>query len=926
MPDAYELFLKYVSGFTDIQKRAFPVIEAGKNCLIISPTGTGKTEAAFLPLLKRISSQSEGAGIALIYITPLRALNRDLFRRLREICDVLGVSIGVRHGDTTKKERAEQIRNPPRIIITTPETLQNMLVTKGFRSALRKLKFVVVDELHELYYNKRGAQLAVALERLVEISGEFQRIGLSATVAEPHKVAYFLSGGRPVEIVSADDEKSIELEVEMPEKPEKAYPELVKLFDLDSDALARIERIAKLIRESNAVLVFANTRYMAESLGSKLTYLNSIASFGGLGVHHSSIDKEERIRVEEAFKRGEIKGLIATSSLELGIDIGRVDLVVQYGSPRQVTRLLQRVGRSGHALGRVSRGRIIVASALEGAEAAAIAELAFENALEKMDMERGALDVLANQVCGIALEYGSIDLHRLYSIFLRSAPYAKLKMEELLSVLNFIAGAKLIRFDGKEVRTGSRTLRYFINNISVLPEISKFLVKNVSGNSVISSLDEKFVSSYIDEGTVFITKGLPWKVVSIDEGVVYVEPSTSFEAAIPDWEGEDIPVSYEVASRAFEILGEIASGDSRAKRILNAHAYEKVRDLAESQGRLMRFGSKNITVEEAANYAIVYAPLGKLANDFLAKLLGSFMESSSKGILIKSTPYGIIIDYGSALRQPDVKRAFETLIAYKAGEIRDGIAIMNSELFRYKFVQVAKLFGIVEKKATLSKGIVEGLIRLYRDTPLTEEVMRDIKKNYFDAERVEELLDRLRNGKANVEVFKSSGSALAHELISSAYHYRELVMPLLPSDEEVKQFEDGINKKTLSLVCTFCGFVFSVKLSELGEEEKILCPACKSPMVTVMDDKYLDLINRIAKGKKINAEGKKLHAEMLRGASLVDAYGKRALMALATYGIGIATAARLLKMVRKDRRLFMLDLINAKKEFLRNRKFWSERA
>ncbi|MEM3626348.1 MAG: DEAD/DEAH box helicase, partial [Candidatus Micrarchaeaceae archaeon] len=185
MPDAYELFLKYVSGFTDIQKRAFPVIEAGKNCLIISPTGTGKTEAAFLPLLKRISSQSEGTGIALIYITPLRALNRDLFRRLREICDVLGVSIGVRHGDTTKKERAEQIRNPPRIIITTPETLQNMLVTKGFRSALRKLKFVVVDELHELYYNKRGAQLAVALERLVEISGEFQRIGLSATVAEP---------------------------------------------------------------------------------------------------------------------------------------------------------------------------------------------------------------------------------------------------------------------------------------------------------------------------------------------------------------------------------------------------------------------------------------------------------------------------------------------------------------------------------------------------------------------------------------------------------------------------------------------------------------------------------------------------------------------------------------------------------------------
>ncbi|MEM4114049.1 MAG: DEAD/DEAH box helicase [Candidatus Micrarchaeaceae archaeon] len=923
MPDAYELFLEYFHDFTNVQKLAFPVIESGKSCLIISPTGTGKTEAAFLPLLKKIS-QNKSDGIALVYITPLRALNRDLFRRLEEICTKLGVRIGIRHGDTSRKERVEQVRNPPDIVITTPETLQNMLVTKSFKTALAGVRFVIVDELHELYFNKRGAQLSVALERLVEIAGEFQRIGISATVAEPMKVAHFLSGGRQIEIVSAEDEKPIEIEVEAPEKPAKSYPEFAKLFDLDSEALARIERIATLIRESNAVLVFANTRYMAESLGSKLTYLNGIEGFGGLGVHHSSINRDERIRIEEAFRRGSIKGLIATSSLELGIDIGRVDLVVQYGSPRQVIRLVQRVGRSGHALGRISRGKIIVASAIEAAEAAAIAELAMEKALEKNDIERNAMDVLANQVCGIALEYGSIDVHKLYSIFKRAAPYSNLKFDEMIKTLSFMAGEKLVNFDGWEVRAGSRTRKYFVDNISVLPDISRFLVKNVAGNSIISSLDEKFVSSYIDEGSVFITKGLPWKVVSIDEGVVYVEPSASFEAAIPDWEGEDIPVSYDVAIRTFEILGRVSKESAEYGKVLDANALDKIKSLAESQSKLMRFDAGNITIEETADYALVYAPLGKLANDFLAKLLGGFMMSLSNGILIKSTPYGVIVDYSSSLRKPDVKKALEMLLAYKTGDAENVAIVMNSEAFRYKFTQVAKLFGIIEKKAVLSKGVVERLIRLYKDTPLVEEAVRDIMKNYFDAERVEDLIRRLRSRGMQVDIFRSTGSALARELIGSAYHYRELVMPLMPSDEEIKQFEEAVSEKTVELVCTYCGFVFSVKLSELGYDEKVRCPSCGSPMVTIMEDKYADFIGRIAKGKKLDAKDRKMYEEMQKGASLVDAYGKRALMALATYGIGLATAARILKMVRKDHRLFILDLINAKKEFIRNRKFWSE--
>jgi ATP-dependent Lhr-like helicase len=367
MAGTYEFFLKRYKSFTDIQKLAMPIIEKGENCLIVAPTGSGKTEAAVLPLIDSISGM-EKSPIRILYITPLRALNRDMLLRLEELCTNAGIKIGVRHGDTTQSERGKQARSAPDLLITTPETLQSILPTKLIGPHLKNLKAVIIDEVHEFYYNKRGAQLSIALERLEELAPGFQRIGISATIGDVETVRKFICNKRECRVAKVEGLKEMELAVEQPLKAHRDLPEIEEKFGLDDHALARLERISDLVSKSSSSLIFANTRQIVESLGSRLLYLDKVRSFGGIGVHHSSLDKEERIRLEKEFKNGQIKSIIATSSLELGIDIGSVDLVIQYGSPRQALRLAQRIGRSGHTHRGVSKGVVISANSVETLE------------------------------------------------------------------------------------------------------------------------------------------------------------------------------------------------------------------------------------------------------------------------------------------------------------------------------------------------------------------------------------------------------------------------------------------------------------------------------------------------------------------------------------------------------------------------------
>ncbi|MDG6898605.1 MAG: DEAD/DEAH box helicase, partial [Nitrososphaerota archaeon] len=350
---------KGFSSPTDPQMKLVPVVREGKNALLMAPTGTGKTEAAFLPILDRMIREglSREKGTKLLYITPLRALNRDMLDRMQWWCKKFDIRLGVRHGDSSQAERTNMSYAPPDILITTPETLQILLVGKRIRGSLRSLKWVVVDEVHELAEDKRGSQLSVGLERLRDaVDGELQVVGLSATVGSPERIAQFLVGkGRDCQIVRVPVEKSLSLRVVTPRAAaeDSALAEAIYSYP---EVAARLRTIRELVEKYRAVLIFTNTRTEAEALASRFRVWNPEFP---IGIHHSSLSKATREAVERSLKEGRLLGVICTSSLELGIDIGFLEYVVQYNSPRQVTRLIQRVGRSGHRIGQVSNGVVI---------------------------------------------------------------------------------------------------------------------------------------------------------------------------------------------------------------------------------------------------------------------------------------------------------------------------------------------------------------------------------------------------------------------------------------------------------------------------------------------------------------------------------------------------------------------------------------
>ncbi len=918
MKDLYEMFLERHASFTEIQNIAMPFIEKGENCLIVAPTGSGKTEAAVLPLLNYLLDKKP-APINILYITPLRALNRDMLRRLEDLCSYAKITVGVRHGDTTQKEKSRQTRMAPVLLITTPETLQSILPTKYIGSYLRNLRAVVVDELHELYHNKRGAQLSVALERLEELSPGFQRIGISATIGDPETAKNFLCNGRSCRIAKVHSAKDTNLRLEAPGRPKHKFVDMEEKFGLDDQSMARLEKISSLVSGSVSSIIFANTRQVVESLGSRLLYLDSISPFGGIGVHHSSLDKAERINIENNFKEGRIKSIIATSSLELGIDIGSIDLVIQYGSPRQALRLAQRVGRSGHTHRGVASGAVIATNPIDVLETFAIFKLLKSGEFEVFKPQFGALDVLANQICGISLDKTKIELEELHKILKRSFVYRDLEVTTLERLLRFLFNLRLVGFDGKFITSGKRTRMYYYGHLSVIPDSKRFLVKNAFENRIISSLDERFVANNVDNDSVFITKGLPWKVLSIDKNVISVEPSTNLEAAVPDWTGEDIPVSHKTACCVFDLLG--LQPEAIESSSLAGEALKAIKEIIEKQKGYFVPSNSVILIERLEDYCIIYSGLGTQGNEALSRLLAHLINAKiGKGINVKSSPYMIMLEVDRGF---DIERVLGS-ISVENIETTLKEALSETELFRYRFVTVAKLFGIIERDATVSRSFARRIIRVMRDSPVFDETCRELMENYFDIDLLRVFFDRLHKKTVTIRLLDTNNpSALTKAILNSAYYTRELITPITPNNELVESFSRFILSKTAKLLCTYCGFRFSRKLREIKDVDKIYCPSCKSPMITFYDDEYSEVVQKRISAKRLSTGDKKLLKEMLNYSSLIESYGPKAAVALSVYGVGPRSAARALMMLRHDERDFFMDLIEAQKNFIKNKKYWS---
>jgi ATP-dependent Lhr-like helicase len=864
-----------------------------------------------------MTRNSSKEGVQVLYITPLRALNRDMLGRLEGLCAALHISVAVRHGDTAPSERARQARKAPMLLITTPETLQSILPTKSMGGALRNIKAVVVDELHELMYSKRGAQLSLALERLEELAPGYQRVGISATIGDTDSAMHFLCGGRECRLADVDVRKGIDVRVELPQRYSKELKSFSERFGLDKAALARLEAIAAHISGSTSTLVFANTRQVVEALGNRLIYLDKEMHFGGIGVHHSSLDRDERIAIENAFKERRLKSIIATSSLELGIDIGSIGFVIQYGSPRQALRLVQRVGRSGHREKEVSRGAVIATNVLDAVEAIAVYSNAKAGRIETFEPSSNALDVLANQICGIALDKHAVDADALLAMIKRSFLYKDFEKEKLTELLAFMSKQSLIGFDGKVVTSGARTRMYYYEHLSVIPDVKRIAIRSIADNRLVSMLDERFVASNIEEGSTFITKGLPWRVVSIDNDVVSVEPSAEIQAAVPDWRGEDIPVSYGVAQRVMRLLGRFDDENHCGDAGTNA----EIERVLKAQKECFSPSQDRVIVELLDGYAVLHTYLGTQANEALSRLLAYMLGSRFGGsINIRASPYSVFIE---TERSSEIVEMIRGLNPDRVEKVLEG-AITNTELFRYRFIVIAKLFGIIDKSASISASMAKRLIKVLCDSPVYAETLRELMRNYFDMNTLRGFARDIGSGKIAVDAVKlESASPITRIMLDAAYYTKELVAPLRPNSELVEAFAGQLLAKRIELLCTYCGFTFARNLSDIRESQRILCPNCDSPMVSLNKPEYVEVVKKRMSGKKLGMREQKMLKEMMRYASLFDSYGGRAAIALSVYGIGPETASRALLMLRREENLFLMDLLEAQKNYVRTRKYWS---
>src|SRR5213083_2151376 len=533
---------------TPAQALGWPAIARGGHTLIQAPTGSGKTLAAFLYGIDRLNSEP-GQGLRLLYVSPLKALNYDIERNLRGPLAGLRseLRVGVRTGDTSQKERAAMLREPPDILITTPESLF-LLLTSRARDTLRTVRFVIVDEVHAVAGAKRGAHLALSLERLERIAGEpFQRVGLSATQRPMEEIGRFVSGGREIELVDAGRAKELDLRVVVPlddmREPEEQQSIWPSIYP----------EILELVRAHRSTIVFVNNRRLAERLALRL---NDLAEEEIARAHHGSLAREQRVEVEELLKRGQIPCLVATSSLELGIDMGAVDLVVQVESPKSVARGLQRIGRAGHELGAVSKGRIFPKFRADLLESAVVVERMKAGAIEETVIPRNPLDVLAQQIVAICADE-EISVDELHDLVRGAWNFADLSRVQLENVLDMLAGrypsdefAELrprIVWDrtGGTIRGRDDARRLAVTNAGTIPDRGLFGVHLVDGGGRVGELDEEMVYE-ARAGQTFLLGASTWRIEEITRDRVLVSPAPGVPGAVPFWKGEGVGRPFEL--------------------------------------------------------------------------------------------------------------------------------------------------------------------------------------------------------------------------------------------------------------------------------------------------------------------------------------------------------------------------------------------
>jgi ATP-dependent Lhr-like helicase len=950
--NAFELLVKPLrrlveqKGFpkpTEPQEKTIPKVLAGKNVLLISPTATGKTEAAFLPVLNLLLQAPKTPGIKVLYITPLRALNRDMMDRLQWWCNNLDIRLAVRHGDTETKERARQSRSPPDILITTPETLQSILTGWLLRQHLQSLQWVIIDEVHELADSKRGSQLSLALERIRSLIGkDFQTVGLSATIGTPDKVAQFLVGTqRKVEIIRVPVAKRVQLQILYP-KPTDDDARLAGKLYTHPEVAARLRIIREHMTQRKSVLLFTNTRSISEVLASRLKVWD--INFP-VSIHHGSLAKPSRIAAETGLKSGELKGLIATSSLELGIDVGRIDLVIQYMSPRQVTRLIQRVGRAGHTYGHVAKGLIIGMDSDDTLEALVIARRALREEMEPVKIPPKPYDALAHQVAGMLLKTRRLEFIQILELAQNAFPYADLTMDDVEKVLKYMHGRfprlAWVSFEDKVVLKPSRSkalFEYYFDNLSMIPEEKQFLVLDQVTDTSIGVLDEAFMAEYGKVGTKFIIRGSPWQIAHVTEDKVYVRAVDDPSGSIPSWIGEEIPVPYEVAQEVAKIRGfveeQIRAGVSVEEtcKLLSedypADSETMSRAIAETVEQI-RAGiyvptPSRIVFEDWTEFIIVHSNFGSLANRALAQLLGQVLSDKlGFGIVVQHDPYRIFVQTMGRMDAQRLVEVFEELEKMPESAVKDTLmkSTVKTGLFKRRIIHVARRFGALQKWADFSNVSLNKLVTSFEGTAIYDEGLKEVFTKDLDLDELVKVLGQMREGKIELQPVDNGGYAtpVARVGIERVSMKTDLIPPERMRAVLVESAKARLLNETGNFVCTNCwSYSEMLRIADLPEHPK--CPHCGSQalgMLKVEEEKMYLIIEK--KAQKLTKDEEFLKTIAEETARVIEKYGKTAAVALSARKVKVSDVEAVLQQEPRVTDKFYELVLEAERKVLSRR-------
>lgn len=890
---------------TEPQRKAIPAILSGEHLLLVAPTGIGKTEAAMLPILTLLAKES-GPGIKCIYVTPLRALNRDLLKRLKEMGASVGVRIAVRHGDTPQSERTAQSKSPPDVMITTPETLQVMFTGRNLRRHLANVRHVVVDEIHELAEDERGAQLAVGLERLVQLAGEFQRIGLSATVGSVDEVSGFLSGtGREVRNLKVSAAKEMVISVESPQV-EGGDKALATRLQTDEKHMAAMRRCRQLVETHSSTLFFVNTRDYAEALGVRYHLWDEAFS---VGVHHGSLSKDIRIQMEDEFKEQRLKALICTSSLELGIDVGSADFTIQFNSPRQVTRLIQRIGRAGHRHYETSTGSIIATTPGETAESLVIARRAMLEELERYRIRENPLGVLANQLVAMTLTEPTVDKERAFAVIRRAYPFRSLLRADFDEVLRLLAELHILWNDETTFRKKTTGMKHFFDNISMIPDERTYRIREVSSRRVIGTLDESFVASYAEPYATFVARGRTWRVIEVGEDEVIVEQVQEI-GATPSWIGEEIPVPYEVAQEV-----------GAMRRLLPMDLYpadestkKEVVEWVARQNGLPLPTDKLVTVEQGDGVIVVNCCFGSRVNETLAKLITTLLAARfGESIGVHTEPYSIVLEVPRGLSVQDVVRTIQGTDVSGLHQLMR-LIVRNSSDLRWQFVHVAKKFGAVRKDADYKMLNVSKLIDVFEHSPIFDEAVSKTLWENMDVDGASAVLKRIQDG--TVELVTGKLSPMGKEAIGDR---RELVQPQRADRTVLLSLKERLASEDIVLVCMNCRSQRKTSVGSLPD--RIKCGKCDGVLLAAIQPYAKRDFEVLRKGAS-DEEGRRALRRIYKNANLVMAHGKKAVMAMVGRGVGADTAARILAMYHLEEDEFLRDILAAEITYARTKRFW----